>query len=72
MNKTLFLVFSAAILIFSIISICSAPIINGVITESSGWRTNNCKRLADIYDSSKDKSDKKEEINVIDKKQCMD
>ena len=59
MNKTLFLVFSAAILIFAIISICSAPIINGVITESSGWRTKNCKRLADIYDSSKDKSDKK-------------
>ena len=59
MNKTLFLVFSAAILIFAIISICSAPIINGVITESSGWRTNNCKQLADEYDSTKSESDKK-------------
>ena len=59
MNKTLFLVFSAAILIFAIVSICSAPIINGDIINASSWKNQNCKRLADIYDSSKDKSDKK-------------
>ena len=44
MKKTLFLVFSGAIVIFSIISICSAPIINKVLTESNDWGTLNCKK----------------------------
>jgi len=70
MNKTLFLVFSAAILIFAIISICSAPIINGDIIGATIWRTYNCKRLADKYDSSKNKSDKKER-NLCNRQKAM-
>ena len=57
MQKTLFLVFSAAILIFSIISICTAPIINKVITESSNWKNANCKQYADSYKEKKDGPD---------------
>ena len=49
MKKTLFLVFSGAIVIFTIISICSAPIINGDIIGASSWKTLNCKLAEDIY-----------------------
>jgi len=54
MKKTLFLIFSACIVIFTIISICCAPIINGVLTESSGWKTENCQKESDYYKSLKD------------------
>jgi len=54
MKKTLFLIFSAAIVIFTIISICCAPIINGVLTESSGWKTENCQKESDYYKSLED------------------
>ena len=57
MKKTLFLVFSASILVFSIISICTAPIINKVVSESIGWKNANCKQLADDYENEKDKDD---------------
>ena len=57
MQKTLFLVFSAAILVFSIISICTAPVINKVITESSTWKNDNCKKYADDYKETKDGPD---------------
>ena len=56
MKKTLFLVFSGAIVIFSIISICSAPIINKVLTESNDWGTLNCKKESDEYKHDKDTS----------------
>ena len=56
MKKTLFLVFSGAIVIFSIISICSAPIINKVLTESNDWGTLNCKKESDEYKHAKDTS----------------
>ena len=56
MKKTLFLVFSGAIVIFSIISICSAPIINKVLTESNDWGTLNCKKESDTYKHAKDTS----------------
>ena len=56
MQRTLFLIFSACILIFSIISLCTAPIINKVLTEASDWNTNNCKRKSDIYKNAKDNS----------------
>ena len=56
MKKTLFLAFSAAIVIFSIISICCAPIINGVLGESYGWKTLNCKKESDEYKYWKDHS----------------
>ena len=53
MKKTLFLALSAAIVIFSIISICCAPIINGILTESSSWKTENCKLESDTYKNLK-------------------
>ena len=49
MKKTLFLILSGAIVIFSIICICSAPIINGVIPSSSSWKTENCQKLTDDF-----------------------
>ena len=63
MNKILFLVFSSAILIFGAISICSAPIINKVITESTSWNTDNCKKNADEYNHLKDHSGTDDQIN---------
>ena len=54
MKKTLFLVFSACIVVFSIISICTAPIINGVLTEAGSWGTLNCKYQEDLYKRIKD------------------
>jgi hypothetical protein len=47
MKKTLFLIFSGAIAIFSIICICSAPIINNVLTDSENWKTHNCQHQSD-------------------------
>ena len=54
MKKTLFLVFSACIVVFSIISICTAPIINGVLSEAGSWNTRNCKYQEDFYKHIKD------------------
>jgi len=54
MKKTLFLVFSACIVVFSIISICTAPIINGVLSEAGSWKTKNCKYEEDEYKRIKD------------------
>ena len=57
MKKTLFLVFLAAIVILSIISICTAPIINGLISNSSSWKVANCKLQEDEYKRIKDATD---------------
>jgi len=54
MKKTMFLVFSGAIVIFSVICICSAPIINKVLNESLEWGYLNCQRESDIYKNTKD------------------
>ena len=54
MKKTLFLVLSGAIVIFSIICICSGPIINGVIPLAGTWRTQNCQQKADSYKKAKE------------------
>jgi len=54
MQRTLFLVLFSAIVVFSIICLCTAPIINGIIKYSGSWGTNNCKRLSDIYKYTKD------------------
>ena len=54
MKRTLFLVFSCAIVVFSIICLCTGPIINGIISGSGGWGTKNCKQLSDIYKNYKD------------------
>ena len=79
MKKTLFLVFSGAIVTFSIISICSAPIINKVLTESNDWGTLNCKKESDEYKHAKDTSsltdDQKKEykrgINLCNRKKAV-
>ena len=49
MKKTLFLILSGAIVIFSIICICSGPVINGIIPNYNIWRTENCQRWSDAY-----------------------
>ena len=54
MKKILFLAFAAAIVIFSAISICVAPIISGILTESSSWKTYNIKGASDNIKASKD------------------
>ena len=58
MKKTLFLILSGAIVIFSIICICSAPIINGVIPLADSWKTKNCQKLTDEYKEAKKGNDK--------------
>ena len=58
MNKTLFLIFSAAIVIFSVICIGSSPLINRVtisgVYEPLGWGYLNCKKRSDDYKKVKD------------------
>ena len=64
MKRTLFLCFSGAILLFSIICICTGPIINKVISEQTSWNTDNCKLKEDDYKLAKEKSGAtKEEID---------
>ena len=64
MKKTLFLILSGAIVIFSIICICSGPIINGVIPKALSWRTENCQQKSDYYKDAKDKNLDKETIDT--------
>ena len=54
MKKLLFLIFAAAIVILSAITICVAPVINGIIPESSNWKTLNIKSISDGIKYSKD------------------
>ena len=58
MKKTLFLILSGVIVIFSIICICSGPVINGIIPKSLEWRTENCQRWSDAYKDENDKDTK--------------
>ena len=69
MKKTLFLVFSACIVVFSIISICTAPIINGVLKEASddSWKTQNCKLEEDKYKNIKDNKNYPDRDNELKK-----
>ena len=83
MYKTLFLVFSACIVVFSLISICTAPIINFVLLEAytGSWSTQNCKLLEDEYKRIKDNEnypnrdkaleDKKKEKNKCNREKAM-
>ena len=70
MKKTLFLVFSGAILIFTIISICCAPIINGDIIGANSWKSQNCKLLEDKYKSDKNDANKKAK-NLCNRQKAM-
>ena len=87
MKKTLFLIFSGAIVIFSVICICSAPILNMIYSSnflsSQTWGIMNCKKLSDDYKQFKDTTPltgdekkkalkpKKRELNVCNRKKAM-
>ena len=49
-NNLFFLCCGVAFLVFSIIVICTAPIITGVLPQSSPWNYLICKQLSDDYD----------------------
>ena len=49
-NNLFFLCCGVAFLVFSIIVICTAPIITGVLPKSDEWNTQNCKIISDMYD----------------------
>ena len=49
-NNLFFLCCGVAFLVFSIIVICTAPIITGVLPISSYWNIIICKELSDNYD----------------------
>jgi hypothetical protein len=64
MKRTLFLCFSGAIVLLTIICFCTAPIINKVIPQSTDWNTDNCKLKEDEYKIVKERSGAtKEEID---------
>ena len=64
MKKTLFLILSGCIVIFSIICICCGPIITGVIPRASIWKTQNCQLISDLYKSAKDTNSRSETIKM--------
>ena len=79
MKRTLFLVFSCAIVVFSIICLCTGPIINKIIAGYDSWNTNNCKQLSDEYKNLKDTlgadnestKDAKKERNLCNRQKAM-
>ena len=79
MQRTLFLVFSSAIVVFSIICLCTAPIINGILSEANSWGTDNCQEKSDEYKHLKDTlgadddstKDKKKERNLCNRRKAM-
>ena len=82
MKKTLFLIFSAAIVIFSVICIGSSPLINKIIIggvyNSLKWGYENCKYNSDVYKKTKEAtSDEKilkplkHNLNVCNRKKAV-
>ena len=82
MKKTLFLIFSAAIVIFSVICISSSPLINKVtITgayDSLDWGYLNCQKYSDDYKKAKEANydekiikDLKHDLNVCKRKKAV-
>ena len=71
MNSNLFFfICASAILILSVVSICLAPIINGLL--GIGWGTKNCQILSDEYDykeknvyTDKNNDDHKKELDKM-------
>jgi len=70
MKKTLFLVFSGEIVIFTLISICCSPNVNGDIINASNWKTLNCKLEEDKYNLAKNDDNKKSK-NLCHRKKAM-
>ena len=78
MKKTLFLILSGAIVIFSIICICSGPVISGTIPLVSNWKTKNCQLLTDELKYLEDNNgaesqikDKRKERNKCNRDKAM-
>ena len=65
-NNLIFLIISSAIFLLSVISILTAPIINGLIGDN--WAVLNCEREADLLDFYKDEynNPSEEEQAIID------
>lgn len=79
MNYSFFFFLCASIvLVLSVISICTAPIINSIVGGSS-WGNHNCNRLSDEYNYEKKKGslteqqlkEKKRQINVCKREKAM-
>ena len=78
MKKTLFLILSGCIVIFSIICICSGPIITLTHFTSLTWKTLNCQeksdKVKDYEDQNKDEDtikDAKKERNLCNREKAM-
>ena len=78
MKNTLFLILSGAIVIFSIICICSGPVITNVIPSANSWKTKNCQILTDELKNLEDNNsaedlikDKRKERNKCNRNKAM-
>ena len=56
MKKLIFFIIASAILLFSIIVVNIAPIINGLISSQGYWSKYACSRYSDSYDDKEKKS----------------
>ena len=70
MNKELFLIFAGCVLIFSIVAICTGPIINELIA-SDEWRKGNCKKYSSQYDIEKKNDASKAALDKIKKQKHL-
>lgn len=52
-NNLLFFCLAFTVLILSTITICVAPLINGVHSNFNGWGTQNCQQKKDLYEYNK-------------------
>ena len=60
-NKLFFLILSSAMIVFTIISMCTVPLMNKNICTTG---IENCQRLQDIYDAKKDSYDDNQKKGV--------
>ena len=73
-NKLFFLILSSAMIVFTIISMCTVPLMNHNICTNG---IENCQRLQDIYDAKKDSYDDNQKksgklaINVCKRENAM-
>lgn len=63
MNKTLiFFCLACALLFLSIVTICTAPIINGLLGGDNNWGNQNCQIFADNKDKTDGLTDKEKDL----------
>lgn len=60
---TILFCISFSILLLNIVAICTAPIINNIIKDSSKWGNRNCKLYSDLYNNYK--NDKNYNNNIF-------